>query len=189
MATSVAQNKLPPARVCLWGCVGGAEGMGCRGGAWHSAPPHTAPPVQIRPGRVLPLGGSAVSRSPPFPAGALLASPSRPEHLRERLSHDAAGPGHVGSVCRVDADRYVRRGFRGDQHVVSQPLSGPPLPHSPPSPPVPSSLSSLLLASWLASSSYPCFRFQNTVKTRVVSGFLSDSEEHLVGCGFSLPRR
>ena len=170
--------------------LGVLRGWGCWGGAWHSALPHTAPPIQIRRGKALPSGGSAISHSPPVPAGALLAGPSRPEHLRERLSHDAAGPGHVGPVCRVDADRYVRHGFRGDQHVVSQPLSGPPLTHSALSPPVPSSLlSSLLLAGWLASCSYPRFRFQNTVKTRVISGFLSDSEEHLVGCGSSLPHR
>ena len=38
-------------------------------------------------------------------AGALPAGPSCPEHLRERLSHDAAGPRHVGPVCSMDADR------------------------------------------------------------------------------------
>lgn len=85
----------------------------------------------------------------PVPAGALLASPSRPEHLRERLSHDAAGQGHVGPVCRVDADWYVRRGFRGDQHVVSQHLSGPPLTHSPP-PPHAQQLVVLSATGWLA---------------------------------------
>ncbi|XP_054945305.1 high affinity cationic amino acid transporter 1 isoform X2 [Physeter macrocephalus] len=39
--------------------------------------------------------------------GALLAGPSRPEHLCERLSHDAVGPRHMGPVCSVDADRLL----------------------------------------------------------------------------------
>jgi hypothetical protein len=45
--------------------------------------------------------------APHVSAGTLCPRTSCLEHLREHLSHDAAGPGHVGPVCSVDADRYV----------------------------------------------------------------------------------
>lgn len=44
---------------------------------------------------------------PRVSAGTPCPHTSRLEHLREHLSDDAAGPGHVGPVCSVDADRYV----------------------------------------------------------------------------------
>lgn len=45
---------------------------------------------------------------PRVSAGTLCPHTSRLEHLRERLSHDAAGSGHLGPVRSVDAARYVR---------------------------------------------------------------------------------
>lgn len=57
-------------------------------------------------------------------AGALLASAPHPEHLREHLSHDAAGSGDMGPVCSVDADRYVRLWVLLQQTASQE----PPLP-------------------------------------------------------------
>lgn len=76
--------------------ISAARGSGWTCGTVEAGPP-TSPP-QAPP---------APTPRPCLAAGAFPAGPAHPEHLRERLSHDAAGPGHVGPLRGVDADRYV----------------------------------------------------------------------------------
>lgn len=58
---------------------------------------------------------------PRVSAGTVCPHTSRLEHLRERLSHDAAGSGHLGPVRSVDAARYARSWvLLSDTHSVSQ---------------------------------------------------------------------
>lgn len=58
--------------------------------------------------RLLSLPPSSDLILPHVSAGTLCPHTSHLEYLRECLSHDAAGSGHMGPVRSVDADRYVR---------------------------------------------------------------------------------
>lgn len=158
VAISVAQEQPPPARFTV-GCVG-APGT-------QPSPLSPAPSRSGLGGRLLPSGGPGRLRCPPITpdactaclAGALRAGPSRPEHLRGTLpSHDAAGPGHGGPACRVDADGYGG-GARGD------PASLRP-PH-PPTRPLPACARQLVVLSGyrlagLHPPAAPRFRFPQT---------------------------